>query len=84
MTHDRGDCRLWVMDKIMCHLAAIRAEEGISQARLAELAGVHQNTVGLIERGQMVPSLTIARRIAAAVGRSIEEIWPVGIKDEVA
>ena len=72
------------MDKILCHLATHRVEAGLSQAALADAAGVHQNTVGLIERGRMIPTLTIARRISTALGKSVDEVWPAGIQDEVA
>jgi transcriptional regulator with XRE-family HTH domain len=38
-------------------IASIRKAEGYSQAQLADLAGVHQNTIANIERGVVDPSV---------------------------
>jgi transcriptional regulator with XRE-family HTH domain len=38
-------------------IASLRKAEGYSQAQLAELAGVHQNTITNIERGAVDPSV---------------------------
>lgn len=49
-------------------LRELRTRLDISQAALADRAGVHVNQVALIERGERSPSLDVAGRIADALG----------------
>lgn len=49
-------------------LRSARAKKGVSQARLAELAGVPRSTVERIEAGTRQPSLVTLSRLLAAVG----------------
>ncbi len=46
-----------------------RASLGISQRQLAELSGVSQGTIAKIERGRMMPSYSIARRLFESLER---------------
>ena len=48
-----------------------RKSLGLSQARLAQLAQVHANVIGRIERGTYNPTVTVLCRIAAALGTSL-------------
>jgi transcriptional regulator with XRE-family HTH domain len=48
-------------------LRHLRTQAGISQERLAELAGVHRNHVGDIERGDKEACLLTMQRIAKAL-----------------
>ncbi|MGH3786064.1 MAG: helix-turn-helix transcriptional regulator [Pseudonocardiaceae bacterium] len=45
-------------------IAMLRAEREISRRQLAEVLGVHYQTVGYLERGEYRPSLYLALRIA--------------------
>ncbi len=54
---------------------ALRRELGWSQAVLADNIDVSRQTVNAIERERYDPSLALAFRIAAAFGRSIEDIF---------
>lgn len=45
-----------------------RLAAGLSQAELAKRAGTNQSAVSFIERGQRIPDVAIAARIADAVG----------------
>lgn len=45
-----------------------RLAKGLSRSQLAELAGLHQTYVGLIERGERNPSLDISSVLAEALG----------------
>ncbi|AHD21551.1 MULTISPECIES: helix-turn-helix transcriptional regulator [Rhodococcus] len=56
-------------------LAALRAENGWSQQRLADELGVSRQTIISIEKGRFDPSLPLAFRIAHLFGRRIEEIF---------
>ena len=53
----------------------LRAEQGWSQAALAERLEVSRQTVISIENGKYDPSLPLAFKIARTFGRRIEEIF---------
>jgi DNA-binding XRE family transcriptional regulator len=52
-----------------------RRDAGLSQATLAERAGVSRQAVGAIEAGLHRPSVDAAMALASAVGRSVEELF---------
>ena len=52
-----------------------RTERGLTQAALAELVGVSRKTINTVENGVFVPSTTLALKLAAALGRPVEEIF---------
>lgn len=54
---------------------AARQAAGLSQAQLAERAGVSRQAVGAIESGVHRPSVDAALAIAAAVGRTVENLF---------
>jgi putative transcriptional regulator len=56
-------------------LRVLRAENGWSQAALAERLGVSRQAVNAIETGKHNPSLTLAFALADTFGKSIEEIF---------
>lgn len=47
---------------------------GLSQEALASQAGLHRNYVGLLERGQRMPSLLVIQRLAKALGSLMAEV----------
>ncbi len=53
-------------------IAASRKARGLTQARLAELAGVNQPKVSEIERGKDTAHISIALRMIAALGLVID------------
>lgn len=56
-------------------LKELRAEQGWSQAALAERLDVSRQTVISIENGKYDPSLPLAFKIARTFGRRIEEVF---------
>lgn len=48
-------------------LSVLRAERDMSRRQLAELVGVHYQTIGYLERREYSPSLVLALRIARAL-----------------
>ena len=52
-------------------VAKRRQNRGLSRAALAELSGLHQTYVGLLERGERSPNLDTAKAIANALGVSL-------------
>jgi transcriptional regulator with XRE-family HTH domain len=59
-------------------LRAVRQQRGISQEKLAELAGLHRTYVSSIERGERNVSLVNIERLAAALGVAMGELMPDG------
>jgi transcriptional regulator with XRE-family HTH domain len=49
------------------HLRELREKRGISQEKLAELADLHRNYTGLLERGGSNPTLLAIVALAAAL-----------------
>ena len=51
----------------------LRQERGWTQDTLAELAGMHRNYIGHVERTEICPSLVNAAKIAAAFDLSLRD-----------
>ena len=58
-----------------CHIPALRAERGWTQADLARRLSVSRQTVISIEKGKYAPSLPLAFKIARTFELPIEEIF---------
>lgn len=56
-------------------LRVLRAEREISQADLAQLAGVSRQTINAIEKEKYDPSLPLAFRLASIFDLHIEDIF---------
>jgi len=61
-----------------------RAIRDLTQAELAELAGVTRRSINAIETGQMVPSVLLALKIARALGVSVESVFTIAEPAESA
>lgn len=48
-----------------------RIEKGLSQELLAEMADIHRNYVGMLERGECAATLDVADQLARALGESL-------------
>lgn len=53
----------------------IRIERGLSRQELAQLAGVHYQTIGYIERFEYNPSLSLALRISEILHLEVSELF---------
>jgi DNA-binding XRE family transcriptional regulator len=47
----------------------------LSRQELADLVGVHYQTIGYLERGEYSPSLVLALRIAKALKMEVSELF---------
>ncbi len=65
-----------VMARFGKQLREVREEAGISQERLAELAGLHRTYVSSVERGKNNISLINIERLALALGKSLRDLMP--------
>jgi putative transcriptional regulator len=52
-----------------------RSDRGLSRGELADLVGVHYQTMGYLERGEYNPSLELALKISRALDTSLESIF---------
>lgn len=68
----------------------LRKEHGMSQAKLAELTGVHKAHFSRLERGVYQPSIELLKKIAQALdvtadyllNDEVDEISPVRVEDK--
>jgi molybdate-binding protein/DNA-binding XRE family transcriptional regulator len=56
-------------------LRSARVEARLSQGELAAMAGVTRQAIGAIESGKTAPTLSVALRLARALGRSVDELF---------
>jgi len=52
-----------------------RARHDLTQAQLADLAGVRRETISFIEQGNYNPSIRLAHTIARVLKSSIDELF---------
>jgi putative transcriptional regulator len=52
-----------------------RAIRNLTQAELADLAGITRASVNAIEGGRMLPSILLALKLATALGVAVDEIF---------
>lgn len=51
-----------------------RTKRSLSQEKLAELSGLHKNTIGAIERGEFSVSIKTLEQIAAALDVDFDDL----------
>lgn len=59
-----------------------RAERGLSQGELAQLARTSRQTVATVESGASVPSVALALRLARALDRPVGEIFRLSVPED--
>lgn len=63
------------MPTFTSNIKVLRAQANLTQEELAEQVGVVRQTIAYLERGEYVPSLTLAWQIAKALGVSIDQVF---------
>lgn len=53
---------------------SLRKSNNLTIEQLADLAGVHRTTIGLLERKERFPTLQVANQVALALGYSLSEL----------
>jgi putative transcriptional regulator len=56
-----------------------RAMKNLTQAELADRAGITRVSVNAIEGGRMVPSVLLALRLASVLGVTVEDLFRVDL-----
>lgn len=56
-----------------------RARRDLTQAELADLAGVTRKSINAIETGHMVPSIVLALKLAHALGTKVEDLFALEV-----
>lgn len=56
-------------------IRGFRLNDGKRQLDVARKLNVYQSEISQIERGERVPSVYLAKRIAKVLGRTVEEIF---------
>lgn len=64
-------------------VAEYRAAAGLTQQRLAERADVSISYLAQLERERSVPTIEVARRIASALGATVDDLWPMPVEEAV-
>lgn len=62
-------------EKLANTLRQARENRGWTQAQLAEAIGVSRKTINTVENGVFVPSTIIALKLAAALGKPVEDLF---------
>lgn len=63
------------MTSLIVHLDARRRAAGLTQAELAEAAGVSRKTINTVENGVFVPSTLLALKLARVLGCSVHDLF---------
>ena len=64
-------------DYLRTTLKVQRAMRDLTQADLADLAGITRKSVNAIEMGHMVPSTILALKLARALGVTVETLFAI-------
>ena len=62
-------------EPVFNQIEQIRTSQGLSRQELADLVGVHYQTIGYLEREEYSPSLVLALRIANALNQDVTELF---------
>ncbi len=57
-------------------LRTVRLEKGLSQEKLAEIAGLHRTFVSMVERGKRNVTLATVEKLAKALEVSLADLMP--------
>lgn len=63
------------LERFAQRVRVLREEQGISQEKLAERAGLHRTYIGMVERHERNPSLICIYKIANGLGIDVKELF---------
>jgi putative transcriptional regulator len=62
-------------EPVFNQIEQIRTARGLSRQELADLVGVHYQTIGYLEREEYSPSLVLALKIAKELNTPVEKLF---------
>jgi len=62
-------------EDVICRVREHRTEHGMTQEQLARMVGVSRQSIISIEKGQYIPSLPLALRLANAFNCRVEDLF---------
>ena len=66
-------------DQLENHVESFRIKRELSRQELADLVGVHYQTMSYIERGEYAPTLALTLRLAAALNCKVEQLFKLKV-----
>ncbi len=63
------------LERFAQRVRMFREEQGISQEKLAERAGLHRTYIGMVERLERNPSLVCIHKIANGLGIDVKDLF---------
>lgn len=67
---------------LLNRLKELRARDGLSQTDLAKQTGSSRQTISLIERGDYLPSILIAMKIAKVFQMPVDDVFSMKEEEE--
>ena len=68
--------------KLITHLAHHRKAAGLTQAELAQRAGVSRKTINTVENSVFTPSTTLALTLALVLGVTVHDLFELDEPDK--
>lgn len=62
-------------DRVVNRVEEERLQTNLSRQDLADIVGVHYQTIGYIERGEYSPTLALSLRLAQALNCTVEDLF---------
>jgi len=63
-----------VLDALLSLFKILRAQKGLSLETTSDLAGIHRTHLGLLERGERQPTISVAVQVARSLGYELSEL----------
>ena len=63
------------MEILSTRIRELRIEQALTQEELAKKVGAVRQTIAYLEKGEYMPSLALAWRIAAFFGKPLEDVF---------
>ncbi len=63
-----------IVDQVIAQFVELRHEQGLSQEKLAKMAGIDRSYLSLLESGQRRPTLDVALRLAHSLGCRLTDL----------
>ena len=63
------------IEEFALKVKSLREQQGLSQEKLAEKAGLHRTYIGMVERMERNPSLVCIRKIAEGLKINVRELF---------